>query len=120
MISFVGRTSAVGEPVGRVISVVEVGRIRAGVVGGDVDSMGFADVHAVRSKMKVAMNFFMMNDYMSLRDFIKQIFPFRIQAVDQINFVLTRATFDLLFSSKCRMNVITYFVINQFMHVVFF
>ncbi|HMD81700.1 MAG TPA: hypothetical protein VKE92_10360, partial [Anaerolineales bacterium] len=45
---------------------------------------------------------------MLFRDFIKQILPFGIQAIDQINFLLTGPTFDILFPCNCRMNAIAY------------
>jgi hypothetical protein len=57
--------------VGRIISTVEVGIAVGGILAGngvDVDSIAEASlaVQAVRRKRKTIMNFFMINNYMSL------------------------------------------------------
>ena len=52
--------------------------------------------------------------------FIKQVCPLRIQAVDQIDFLLARASFDLFFSDDGRFDIIAAFKIDQLGDVIFF
>ena len=39
--------------------------------------------------------------------FLKQIFPFRIQAIDQFNLLFARTCFDLLFTENCHVYIMT-------------
>jgi hypothetical protein len=64
----------------------------------------------------VSMSGKTLNDM--LGDFVKQIFPVRVQGVDQINFLLARTTLDLLFSRNGGVDIISYFVIDELMDVV--